>query len=154
VCTADLCERASFFPELRLNYAENLLRIDGAETASRTAVVAHHSSRPCERLTWPELRERVRNLAAHLRLLGVTPGDRVVAVAGNNAEVVVGGLAAVAVGATFSSAAPDMGAPALLGRFEQLNPAILMANLSSAGEASLALSDRVGQVARALPSLS
>ncbi len=48
VCTDDRCEQASFFPELRLNYAENLLRIDSPESASKTAVVAHHPSRPPE----------------------------------------------------------------------------------------------------------
>ncbi|MDX6672856.1 MAG: acetoacetyl-CoA synthetase, partial [Solirubrobacteraceae bacterium] len=154
VCTDDLCERASFFPELRLNYVENLLRIDSPESASRLALVAHHPARPPLRLTRGELRDRVRNVAAGLRRLGVAPGDRVVAVAGNNAEVVVGGLAAAAVGATFSSASPEMGAPAVLSRFEQLKPTVLMANLAAGEAASTALSERVGEIARGLPSLS
>jgi acetoacetyl-CoA synthetase len=154
VCTDDLCERASFFPELRLNYAENLLRIDPSESGNQIAVVAHHPSRPCERLTRRELRDRVRRAAGQLRRLGVTPGDRVVAVAGNNAELVVGGLACAAVGASFSSAAPELGAPAVLSRFEQLRPTILMANLAGGETSPTALSDRVGQVARGLPSLT
>src|SRR5436309_14694062 len=80
VCTDDLCERASFFPNLRLNYAEELLRIDSPGSANAIAVVAHHPSRASERLTRRELRDRVRNLAANLLRLGVTPGDHVVAV--------------------------------------------------------------------------
>ncbi len=77
-----------------------------------------------------------------------------VAVAGNNIEVLVGGLAATAVGAVFSSAAPDMGVPALLSRFGQLRPKVLMANLEEGGEAaSTALSDRIGELMRGLPSL-
>ena len=76
------------------------------------------------------------------------------AVAGNNIEVLVGGLAATAVGAAFSSASPDMGVPALLSRFGQLAPKILMANLVEGGEAaSTALSDRMGELMRGLPSL-
>jgi acetoacetyl-CoA synthetase len=154
VCTDDACETATFFPELRLNYVENLLRIESPEDGDRTALVAHHAFRPNQRLTRRQLRDRVRNVAAHLAGLGVTAGDRVVAVAGNNAEVVVGALATAALGATFSSASPDMGAPALLGRFEQLAPKVLMANLDGGEAASTALSDRVREVASALPSLT
>lgn len=154
VCTDEECERASFFPELRLSYVENLLRIDSAESANGLALVAHHAARPPERLTRGELRDRVRSLAGSLRRLDVAPGDRVVAIAGNNAEVVVGALAAAAVGATFSSAAPDMGAPAVLSRFELLRPTILMANFTGDESASTALSERVGAVARGLPSLT
>ena len=57
-----------------------------------------------------------------------------VAVAANNPEAIVGALAAAAVGATFSIATPDMGVPALLSRFEQLAPVVLMANLESRAE--------------------
>ncbi|HEY8502176.1 MAG TPA: AMP-binding protein, partial [Solirubrobacterales bacterium] len=55
--------------------------------------------------------------------------DRVVAIAANNSEAIVGALAAATLGATFSSAAPEMGAAAILSRFEQLSPKLLMANL-------------------------
>lgn len=154
VCTDDDCERATFFPNLRLNYAENLLRIDTPEQGDRTALVAYHSSRTPERLSRRELRDRVSAVAASLRGLGVTAGDCVAAVAGNNTEVVVGGLACAALGAVFASAAPDMGAPAVLSRFEQLNPKILMANLEGGEAASSTLSERVGELIGGLPSLS
>ena len=88
----------AFFPNLRLNYAENLLRPQPGATDEDTAVVAHHAYRPRESLTRGELRDRVRTLAAQLRRIGVAPGDSVVAVAGNNIEVIVGGLAAATVG--------------------------------------------------------
>ena len=154
VLTDERCERARFFPDLRLNYAENLLRIDSPEDGERTAIVARHAGRPPDRLTRLELRDRVLVVAGHLRRLGVAPGDRVVAVVGNNAEAVIGGLAATAVGATFSSAAPDMGAAALISRFEQLEPVVLMTNLVEGAEAApTALPDRILEVARALPTL-
>ena len=153
-CTDDSCERATFFPGVRLSYAENLLRIDTPHEGERLAVVAHGDARPTERLTRRELRSRVRVLAAELHRLGVSPGERVVAVAPNTAATIVGALAAAAIGATFSIAAPEMGVPALLSRFEQLAPVVLMASFEDRAETgSSTVRDRVGGLARALPSL-
>ena len=70
-----------------------------------------------ERLTRGELRRRVQDFAATLRALGVRPEDRVVSVLRNDAGSVVAALGSAAVGATFSSAAPEMGIPTLLARF-------------------------------------
>jgi acetoacetyl-CoA synthetase len=137
VCTSDVCEEATFFPELRLSYAEALLAGD----PDAPAIVAHHANAPPDRLTRGELRERVLATAAYLRARGVAPGDRVAAVAGNNAEAVVAALACAALGATFSTAAPEMGAPAVLARFEQLQPKLLMADTE------------VDEVAAGLPAL-
>ncbi len=154
-CTDERPEFASFFPNLRLNYAENLLRPRPGAGDEDTAVVAHHAYRGRESLTRGELGARVRNLASHLRRIGIRPGDTIVAVAGNNIEVLACGLAAAAVGAVFSTASPDMGVPALLSRFQQLSPTILMANLVEGGEAaSTALSGRMGELMRGLPSLT
>jgi acetoacetyl-CoA synthetase len=148
VCTDDRPEAATFFPNLRLSYAENLLSSRSPEDDERIAVIARHGAGPTQRITRGELREQVRTLAGHLRALGVQAGDRVATITPNNAEAIVGGLAAATIGATFSSAAPDMGVSAILSRFEQLSPKVLMAGLG--GEA---LANRVEAVARALPSL-
>jgi len=154
VCVGEVCEHAVFFPGVRLNYAENVLRIDGPGDGGRVALVAHREGGVSECVTRLELRERVRALAGELRRLGVSPGERLVAVAGNNPQAVVGALAAAAVGATFSIAAPDMGVPALLSRFGQLAPVVLLANLEDRGDtATSVLRDRVGELARGLPSL-
>ncbi|HET7506815.1 MAG TPA: non-ribosomal peptide synthetase, partial [Solirubrobacterales bacterium] len=91
-------------------------------------------------LTRRELRERVRRVAAHLRALGLGREDRVVAIAANTPEAVVGALAAATLGATFSSADPNMGAAAILSRFEQLSPKLLMANLDSSSAAEVVAS--------------
>jgi acetoacetyl-CoA synthetase len=154
VCTDDSCERATFFPGVRLSYAENLLRFDTPGEGERLALVAHRVDGHVERLTRRELRRRVRVLAAELAQLGVSPGERVVAVASNNPEAIVGALAAATIGATFSIATPDMGVPALLSRFEQLAPVVLMANLEDRAETgSSTLHDHVGALAGALPTL-
>ena len=142
VCTDDRCEVATFFPDLRLNYAENLLEPRGDD--ERVAIVARHGDGSRRELTRRELRERVRRLAAHLRALGVGRDDRVVAIAANNAEAIVAALAAAALGATFSSAAPEMGAAATLSRFEQLAPKLLFAGTDG---------DSLGEVIAGLPTL-
>lgn len=144
VCTDDRCEFASFFPNLRLSYAENLLEPAGPEDDDRVAIVARRGDGSREELTRRQLRRDVRHLAAHLRARGIGPEDRVTAIAANNAEVIVGALAAATLGATFSSAAPEMGAAAILSRFEQLAPKLLLANT---GIASL------DEVIAGLPSL-
>lgn len=144
VCTDDRCEAATFFPNLRLNYAENLLEPRSLEQDERVAVVARHGDGSRQEISQRELREQVRRLAGHLRGLGVGPGDRVVAIAANNLEATIGALAAATIGATFSSASPEMGAPAILSRFEQLSPKLLMANLGG---------DNAAEVAQSLPSL-
>lgn len=153
-CTDDSCETATFFPNLRLNYAENLLRAWGPGDDERTAILARRGSGPARRITRGELRQQVQTLAAHLRQLGLEPGDRVAAIATNNAELIIGALATAAVGATFSSAAPEMGAEAIVSRLAQLRPKLLLANLGNerAG-AGATLTERVEAVAAELPTL-
>lgn len=155
VCTDDECERAMFFPDIRLSYVESLLRIDDVEDADRPALTACHADRPADQLTRRELRDQVAAVAVALRSLGVAPGDRVVAMAHNDADAIVAGLATVALGATLSTAAPDMGAFAILSRFRQLEPSVLLTHLREvAAPTSIPLCDRVAEVARELPSLA
>ncbi|MEA2442385.1 MAG: acetoacetyl-CoA synthetase [Thermoleophilaceae bacterium] len=150
-CTDDRCEHATFFPDLRLNYAECLL--EGAP--DRPALSAHHAEGPPDRLTRGELRERVLAVAGGLREIGIGRGDRVAAVAGNNAEAVVAALACATVGAACSTASPDMGTPAVLSRFEQLAPKLLMATLAGAGTPAAGdPAERAAEVAARLPSLT
>lgn len=133
VATSPRCEEALFFPRLTLNYVSNLLRLDGAALdASRPALTAVHMDRPAERWTRGQLRDRVTRLSAALSNLGLLPGDRVAMVAYNNAAAVVGALSAAAIGCTVSTGAPDMGSGALINRFAQLEPVLLMADLSGA----------------------
>ena len=118
-----------------LNYAENVAahRYSAIEDGERVALIAHRVDGSVERLTRSELSDRVRALATMLRALGVSPGDRIAAVVANSPEAIVAALASAAVGATFSSATPDMTLPALLSRFEQLAPDVLMASIGPAG---------------------
>ena len=127
VCAGEEIETASFFPNLRLSYAENLLEPRAGGDDEQIAIVARHGDGSRQELTRAELRAQVRHLAAHLHDLGVGEGDRVVAIAANTPEAIVAALAVATLGATFSSAAPEMGAAAILSRFEQLTPKLLFA---------------------------
>jgi acetoacetyl-CoA synthetase len=152
VCVGELCEYAQFFPYVRVNYAEVLLRAN--EESGRTAVTACHFGGQTERLTGSELRLRVARLAIFLESLGVGPGDRIAVIARNGLEAVVAALAAASVGAVFSSCAPDMGAPAILSRLAQLDPNVLIGHLRTAPwEVGMAVGDRLAAVARQLPTL-
>jgi acetoacetyl-CoA synthetase len=129
VTTAD-CEQARFFPGLRLNYARCLLRDLGKRSDERLAVLGISESGARRALTRCELRAAVECCAAGLTRLGVKEGDRVVAVVSNTPEAIIACLATAAIGAMWSSVAPDMGEVAALGRFAQLNPVLLFANTS------------------------
>jgi len=153
VCTGDSCESASFFPRLRVNFVENLLRQEHASD-DLPAVTACHADRPRERLTRGELRDRVRSVAASLRDMGVAEGDRVVAIARNGNDAIVAALATAAVGATFSSCAPDMGVFSILSRFAPIEPVILMGHFrAERWDIGAPVAASLAEVAAGLPSL-
>ncbi|WP_405014283.1 acetoacetate--CoA ligase [Kitasatospora sp. NBC_01539] len=120
---------ARWFPGARLNYAEHALRAaEDPDRADLPAVlhVDETTDRPVT-LTWAELRRQVGSLAEALRTQGVRPGDRVGAYLPNIPQAVVALLATAAVGAVWTSCAPDFGARSVLDRLQQIEPAVLFA---------------------------
>ncbi|MFD7644675.1 acetoacetate--CoA ligase [Kitasatospora sp. NPDC059795] len=120
---------ASWFPGATLNYAEHALRAaEDPANADRPAIL-HLDERTAEPVatSWSELRRQVGSLAAALRARGVRPGDRVSAYLPNIPQAAVALLATAAVGATWTSCAPDFGARSVLDRFQQIEPTVLFA---------------------------
>ncbi|MDE1172960.1 MAG: acetoacetate--CoA ligase [Parvibaculaceae bacterium] len=115
---------ARFFPEARLNFAENLLRRDGDGPA---LLFRNEGETPRPALSWAGLREKVRALAAVFDQWGIKPGDRVAAMMPNCPETIIAMLAATSLGAVFSSCSPDFGARGVLDRFGQIEPRVLVA---------------------------
>jgi len=150
VCTTDDVETASFFPNLQLSYAENLLACETPEDLQLPAVASFSRTGSTERLNRGELRRRVDQFAGGLRALGVDAGDRVVSVLRNDAGAVVAALGSAKVGAIFSSASPEIGISGLLTRFAQLEPSVLI--VSSIESPGFEL-DRLRTLAECLPSL-
>lgn len=114
--------QAQFFPEARLNFAENLLRRDD----DSDAIVFQGEDKVSARLSWAELRLQVAQFAAYLKACGVKPGDRVAAVMPNIPETVVGMLAATSLGCVWSSCSAEFGEQGVLDRFEQIEPSVLL----------------------------
>lgn len=141
---------AEWFPDARLNFAENLLRTGGS--AEALVFVSETGTR--ETLTWDELSAAVANVANALKRWGVGPGDRVAAYVANRPETVVAMLATASVGGIFSSCSQDFGSVGVLDRFGQIRPKVLFATdgYFYAGK-SLDCRNKVAALADALPSL-
>ena len=118
---------AVWYPNARVNFAENVLeRTRHLVADEATALVNIDEDNVIETITWGQLRVRVHGLAEQLRDLGVKPGDRVAAVLPNNAEAIIGLLAAATIGAVWTINSPDLTVTATLSRLRQLEPTVLI----------------------------
>jgi acetoacetyl-CoA synthetase len=113
-----------WFPGATLSYAEHLFR-----GKPDSALALQHASelRELDFMTWGELRDLTARIATGLKLLGVTPGDRVVGYIPNIPEAIAAFLACAALGATWSSCSPDFGVRSVVDRFAQIEPKVLIA---------------------------
>ncbi len=113
---------ARWFPDARLNYAENLLR----RRDDSDALVFWGEDKVRRRLSHRELHDSVSRLAQALRAEGVGVGDRVAAYIPNMPEAIVGLAATASIGAIWSSCSPDFGVQGVLDRFGQIEPSVLI----------------------------
>ena len=112
---------ARFFPQARLNFAENLLRFDDG----REALVFRNECGARRSLSHRELRGEVARVAGGLRAAGVAAGDRVAGFVPNLPEAAIAMLATATIGAIWSSCSPDFGVRGVLDRFGQIAPRVL-----------------------------
>ena len=127
ILTDDPMPRTRWFTGTKLNYAEHVLRHEFTGDPARTML--HHSSelRPMQTASWADIAGQVRKLATGLRGMGLGQGDRIVAYMPNLPETVIAMLATVAIGAIWSSAAPEFGAQTVIDRFGQIAPKLVFA---------------------------
>jgi len=119
---------AVWFAGAKANYAHQVLRhVQPAHEAGFDAVICRNEKGAEVTLSWPELRRQVAAMALHLQAQGVQPGDRVAAYLPNIPETIVAFLATISVGGVWSICAPDMGTHAVLDRFKQIEPKVLIA---------------------------
>ncbi|WP_077036834.1 acetoacetate--CoA ligase [Pelomonas sp. KK5] len=131
---AALCEErmpgAVWFRGATLNFAAQALR-HADKVEDRPAIVFANeqllSHGALQETSWPELRRQVAALAAGLKALGVQRGDRVAAYLPNIPQTIVACLAVASIGAVWSVCSPDMGPLAVLDRFRQIEPKVLIA---------------------------
>ena len=114
---------ARWFPQARLNFAENLLR----RRDDAVALVGLLETGARQALTYGALYARVAQLAASLRAEGVGEGDRVAGFMPNIIDTVVAMLATSSLGAVWSSCSPDFGLAGVMDRFGQIEPTVLFA---------------------------
>ncbi len=146
----DDIEKAQWFPDATLNFAENLLRRDDDEVA----LFFRAEDQVTYQLSWRELNDQVASVAAWLREKGLQPGDRVAAYLPNMPEAVVAMLAATALGAIWTSTSPDFGVDSVVDRFGQTEPRFLFTvdgyfyngKKHPLGEKVVAICDQVGSI--------
>ena len=119
----DNMEKASWFIDAKLNFAENLLK----RRDNHTAIISITENNQQTTLTYQELHHQVAVWAQQLRSYGIQPGDRIAAFMPNIPETIIAMLAATSIGAVWSSCSPDFGLQGLLDRFSQIKPRILFA---------------------------
>ena len=118
---------AQWFPGAQVNYVRQVMRhVDAAHAAGLPAIISRNEKGNHRELAWPELRRQVASLALHLKAQGVQPGDRVAAYLPNVPEAMIAFLATASIGAVWSICAPDMGTHAVLDRFRQIEPKVLI----------------------------
>ena len=123
VTDLDQMPGASWFPDARLNFAENLLRRRG----DSTAIVSLLENGARSEVSFDGLYAQVAALSAALKARGVVAGDRVAGFMPNISETVVAMLATSSLGAIWTSCSPDFGFQGVMDRFGQVRPKILFA---------------------------
>ncbi len=150
ILDGDKMPGARFFPEARLNYAENLLKKAGEEHA----ILFWGEDKVKRVLTWSELRGQVAAIRQHLVECGIVAGARVAAMVPNMPETVAAMLAATSLGAVWSSCSPDFGVQGVLDRFGQIEPEMFIAcdGYYYNGK-TIRIGDKIEAIVKSLPTL-
>lgn len=145
---------ARWFSGATLNYAEHALRLPG-RVSDDIVVIGRSQTRGPVDLTAAELRDAVARCRAGLVRLGVRRGDRVAAFLPNVPEAIVALLATASLGAIWSSCAPEFGMRAVIDRFGQIEPTVLLAvDGYRYGDRDVDRRAEVAEIRTALPSLA
>ncbi|WP_292397879.1 acetoacetate--CoA ligase, partial [Mesorhizobium sp.] len=141
---------AAFFPDAKLNFAENLLK----KTGPSDAIVFRGEDKVERRLSWNELHALTSRLQQLFLSLGVKKGDRIAAMMPNMPETVAAMLATASIGAVWSSCSPDFGEQGVLDRFGQIEPVVFVApdGYWYNGKA-IEVADKIAAVAAKLPTV-
>lgn len=147
---ADKMPGAKWFPDAKLNFAENMLRRRDDETA----LVFRGEDKVQWRLSWKGLYDAVSRTAQALEAAGIGEGDRVAAFMPNSPDTIIFMLAASSLGAIWSSCSPDFGTRGVLDRFGQIEPKVLLAveGYYYSGK-TLDTLPRIAEIVRGLPTL-
>ena len=110
-----------FFPNAKLNYAENLL----INNNSDPAIIFKSENNYKEMISWSDLNKNVAKISGWMKSIGIKKGDRIAAYLPNIPETVIAYISSAALGAIWSSCSPDFGAKGVIDRFSQISPKVL-----------------------------
>ncbi|NNE23066.1 MAG: acetoacetate--CoA ligase [Rhizobiales bacterium] len=141
---------ARYFPDARLNFAENLL----VKADDTVALVFRGEDKVRREWTWAELTGTVSRVQQGLKALGVASADRIGAVVPNMPETIMACLGVASLGGVWSSCSPDFGIQGILDRFGQIEPKVLIAcdGYHYAGK-TFNIADKIEAVLASLPSV-
>jgi acetoacetyl-CoA synthetase len=147
---ADQMAGAIFYPNARLNFAENLLR-----RRDDTAALVFRGETGVERtLSGAALYDLVSRLKQAMQKAGIKSGDRVAGYLPNLPESIAAMLATASLGAVWSSCSPDFGTQGVLDRFGQIEPKLLFAaDQYFYNGRAIDCSERINEVRAKLPSV-
>jgi len=114
--------KTKFFPDSKLNYAENILK----KRSSDLAISFLSEKGFEEEISWEQLYIKVCKFSNYLKSLGLKKGDRVAAYVPNKIESIISFLACAKNGIIWSSCSPDFGTQGVVDRFKQIEPSILI----------------------------
>ena len=151
---ADDIEKAEWFPDAKLNFAENLLRVHPSNNNDDIAIYFRAENQVEYHLTYRQLHDQVASVAEWLRANGLKVGDRVAGYMPNMPETVVAMLATTSIGAIWTSTSPDFGEESVIDRFGQTEPRFLFTvdGYFYNGK-KIALTSKVKTITAALPSI-
>ena len=110
-----------FFPNIKLSYAQNII-----QNLNDNPIIFRNESNFKIEIKKEEIVQKVAKLSFYFKSLGVVKGDRIAAIAANTPDTIISFLAVNSLGAIWSSCSPDFGENAILDRFNQIKPKILM----------------------------
>jgi acetoacetyl-CoA synthetase len=141
---------AKWFPQAKLNYAENLLR----RRDDQVGMIFWGEHKFRRHLSFGDIYDEVSKLAQAFRAMGIQPGDRVAGFMPNMPETIIALLAATSIGAIWSSCSQDFGVQGVLDRLGQIEPKVLICaeGYWYAGK-PIDVMDRVREIVQGLPTL-
>jgi len=116
--------KAKWFDGTRLNYAEHIFRNSGSK---HPAIVFRAEAGQTTEISWDELKNTVGALQFFLKQKGIVQGDTIAGYLPCIPEATAALLAASSLGAIWSAASPDFGTNAIIDRFTQIEPRVLIA---------------------------
>ena len=140
----------NWFPNMKLNFTENLLR----NSNDSIAIESHREDGKIVEISFKELNKKVNSSAKYLESIGVSSGDRVAAVMPNTSETIILMLATASLGAIWTSSSPDFGEKAILERFLQVTPKVLVASDGYLFKGKyLSIDDKISRIANKIDSI-